>query len=74
MSAPFPEEFNRQVVSKIASFHFAPTELAKTNLINEKIPTETIYFITSEDEFLRGIIFFLSVIKTFPLKLYECGK
>ena len=43
MSAPFPEEFNRQVVSKIASFHFAPTELAKTNLINEKIPTETIY-------------------------------
>ncbi len=34
---PFPEEFNRSIASKVAYFHFAPTELSKTNLINEGI-------------------------------------
>ena len=33
--APFPEEFNRQVASKITRWHFAPTELSRTNLVNE---------------------------------------
>jgi UDP-N-acetylglucosamine 2-epimerase (non-hydrolysing) len=39
---PFPEEFNRQVVSKIAKWHFVPTMESYQNLIEEKIPTETI--------------------------------
>ena len=33
--SPFPEEFNRQAVSLISKYNFAPTELAKTNLIKE---------------------------------------
>ena len=33
--APFPEEFNRQVVSRITSFHFAPTDLNSSNLESE---------------------------------------
>lgn len=33
--SPYPEEFNRQAVSIIADFNFAPTEKAKQNLINE---------------------------------------
>lgn len=40
MSAPFPEEFNRQAIGIMASFHFAPTELAQANLLKEgKDPT-----------------------------------
>lgn len=35
--APFPEEFNRQVVSKISNIHLAPTNLAKDNLLAEGI-------------------------------------
>ena len=35
--APFPEEFNRQVISKIAQWHFAPTALSKQNLLAEGI-------------------------------------
>lgn len=35
--SPFPEEMNRCLVSKLASIHFAPTELNKQNLINEGI-------------------------------------
>lgn len=35
--APFPEEFNRQVVGRIAQLHFSPTELSRSNLIAERV-------------------------------------
>jgi len=35
--SPFPEEMNRALVAKIADYHFAPTERAKENLLNEGI-------------------------------------
>lgn len=41
--APFPEEFNRQVISKIARWNFAPTEGSKTNLLEEKTDAGLIY-------------------------------
>lgn len=34
---PFPEEFNRQAIARLADFNFAPTNKAKTNLLNEGI-------------------------------------
>jgi len=40
--SPWPEEMNRQLTGRLASLHFAPTKLAKTNLLNEGIPAETI--------------------------------
>ena len=40
--SPFPEEVNRQVTSKIADYHFAPTEQAKQNLLNENVPESSI--------------------------------
>lgn len=33
--SPYPEEFNRQAVGIIAKYNFAPTEVAKNNLIRE---------------------------------------
>lgn len=41
--SPYPEEFNRQAVSVIAKYNFAPTELAKQNLIQEGRHPENIY-------------------------------
>lgn len=35
--SPFPEEMNRVLTSKIASFHFCPTENSKQNLLLENI-------------------------------------
>jgi UDP-N-acetylglucosamine 2-epimerase (non-hydrolysing) len=35
--SPWPEEMNRQITGRIATYHFAPTELAKQNLRNENI-------------------------------------
>ena len=32
---PFPEEFNRQMVSKVTKWHFAPTGSSRTNLLRE---------------------------------------
>jgi UDP-N-acetylglucosamine 2-epimerase (non-hydrolysing) len=40
--APFPEEINRQLTSRIADYHFAPTKKAKENLIKEGISDENI--------------------------------
>lgn len=35
--APFPEEFNRQIVGKVANWHFSPTALSRQNLLNEGV-------------------------------------
>ncbi|MBF0371333.1 MAG: UDP-N-acetylglucosamine 2-epimerase (non-hydrolyzing) [Magnetococcales bacterium] len=40
---PFPEEANRQLVGRLARFHFAPTEAAVKNLLAEGIPRERIH-------------------------------
>jgi UDP-N-acetylglucosamine 2-epimerase (non-hydrolysing) len=41
--APYPEEVNRQLVSPLADFHFAPTHQAVDNLRAESIAPESIY-------------------------------
>ena len=40
---PFPEEINRRLTSVLADWHFAPTELARRNLLNEKISPQSIF-------------------------------
>lgn len=37
ISNPFPEEMNRQVISRISSIHLCPTEFNAKNLLNENI-------------------------------------
>ncbi|MGN1047937.1 MAG: non-hydrolyzing UDP-N-acetylglucosamine 2-epimerase [Eubacteriales bacterium] len=41
--SPYPEEFNRQAVSIISKYNFAPTEAAKENLLREGKKAETIF-------------------------------
>lgn len=41
--SPYPEEFNRQAVSIISAYNFAPTELSRQNLINEGKNPSSIY-------------------------------
>lgn len=43
LQAPFPEEFNRQIISKFANWHFAPTINSRNNLLSEGIKEEKIY-------------------------------
>ncbi|MCU0240350.1 MAG: UDP-N-acetylglucosamine 2-epimerase (non-hydrolyzing) [Pyrinomonadaceae bacterium] len=41
--SPFPEEMNRSLISKIASFHFAATEKNRRNLLKEGVNAEKIF-------------------------------
>lgn len=41
--SPYPEEFNRQAVSIISNFNFAPTEFSKQNLLKEGRNPASIY-------------------------------
>ncbi len=40
--APYPEEFNRQVTSKVTSWHFAPTTVSRDNLLTERVSPDSI--------------------------------
>ena len=42
LDSPFPEELNRQITSKMAQLHFAPTLLSKQNLLNEGVSDKSI--------------------------------
>ena len=41
--SPYPEEFNRQAVSILSQYNFAPTEMSKNNLLREGKEESTIY-------------------------------
>lgn len=41
--SPWPEEFNRQAVSVVSTYNFAPTKLAKKNLLDEQHKVESIW-------------------------------
>ena len=42
MLSPFPEEMNRQVTGRLASYHFAPTTKSQDNLLKENIAKKSI--------------------------------
>ena len=41
--SPYPEEFNRQAVGIVARYNFAPTQMARENLLREGKPDSKIY-------------------------------
>lgn len=41
--SPYPEEFNRQAVSIISQYNFAPTQMSKDNLLRAGYKEESIY-------------------------------
>ncbi len=43
MYDPYPEEMNRVLVSRLAALHFAPTALARENLLHEGVPESQVF-------------------------------
>jgi len=41
--SPWPEEMNRQITSRIVTFHFAPTLQSQNNLLKENVDKESIF-------------------------------
>lgn len=76
---PFPEEINRQLISRIADYHFAPTIRAKENLLKENINNKNILVVgnTIVDALMIGIRKLENKNKSnlsFNLKLLEKNK
>lgn len=61
LTQPFPEEGYRQMVARIARWHFAPTEGACRNLLAEAIPHERIHLTGNS-----GIDTLLRTVETLP--------
>ena len=59
--SPWPEEANRLLTTKIAKYHFAPTETNKTNLINERVRETKI--IVTENTVIDALFLILEKIK-----------
>lgn len=43
INSPFPEEFNRQAISIVSQYNFAPTSMSRDNLIREGKNSKNIY-------------------------------
>ncbi len=41
--SPFPEEFNRQLIARVAKANYAPTKLAKHNLLKEGVYSKSVF-------------------------------
>ena len=55
--SPFPEEINRSLVGRLADYHFAPTEKARKNLLEENVDGKKIFVVgnTVIDALLQGM-------------------
>lgn len=43
INSPYPEEFNRQAIGLVARWHFAPTDVARENLLREGKPKKCVF-------------------------------
>lgn len=64
MQAPWPEEMNRQVTDRICDYCYAPTELAKQNLLDEGIESAKI-FVTG-NTVIDALLLATDLLKTKP--------
>ena len=67
--APFPEEINRQMVTRVADLHFAPTRAAYANLIKEGISADDC-FVTG-NTVIDSLVWVVDYLKDKPQYLDE---
>ena len=70
--APFPEEINRSITARIADFHFAPTEQAKQNLLNENIAADGI--LVTGNTVIDALLYAVEKVKSIDNKQIEMLK
>lgn len=71
LKAPFPEEANRALVGRIASYHFAPTETSQRNLLAEGVPEEKVW--VTGNTVIDALMMVREKIRTFP-EQYWCER
>ncbi len=69
LQAPFPEEFNRQVASKVTRWHFAPTSVSRDNLLAERVDDAHIH--VTGNTVIDALMWVLERIENDPGRLAE---
>ena len=67
--APFPEEANRAMVSRIANVHFAPTEKSKQNLLAEGIAEEAI--VVTGNTVIDALLWVRDKVVSYPISDWQ---
>ncbi|GHT14445.1 UDP-N-acetyl glucosamine 2-epimerase [Bacteroidia bacterium] len=62
--SPWPEEMNRQLTDRLCDYCFAPTEMSKNNLLQEKIDESKIY--VTGNSVIDALLMAVDIIKTKP--------
>lgn len=70
--SPWPEEMNRQITGRIASYHFAPTKLSQENLLHENIKKENI--LVTGNTVIDALHWVVDRLKNSELLAYEQKK
>jgi UDP-N-acetylglucosamine 2-epimerase (non-hydrolysing) len=60
--SPWPEEMNRQLTDRLCEYCFAPTEISKKNLLQEKIDANKIY--VTGNTVIDALLMAIEIIKT----------
>ena len=59
---PFPEELNRRLITRVAKWHYAPTNTSKQNLLREGVPPE--FILVTQNTGLDSFLWTLDRAKT----------
>jgi len=70
--APFPEEINRKITSVVADYHFAPTERAKKNLLNEGYDEKRIH--VTGNTVIDALLWVVERVKNIPCPISDCSE
>ncbi|GHV69999.1 UDP-N-acetyl glucosamine 2-epimerase [Spirochaetia bacterium] len=63
MASPWPEEMNRQLTDRLCAYCFAPTEMSKDNLLQEKIAAN---IVVTGNTVIDALLMAVDIIKTKP--------
>ncbi|AMN46922.1 UDP-N-acetylglucosamine 2-epimerase [Steroidobacter denitrificans] len=69
LRAPFPEEVNRTLVSRIAELHFAPTDRSRRNLLAENIPQPQI--IVTGNTVIDALLWMRERVGAYPRSVWK---
>jgi UDP-N-acetylglucosamine 2-epimerase (non-hydrolysing) len=72
LQAPWPEEANRVLTTRLASLHFAPTEIARQNLLREGVVEDAIY--VTGNTVIDALFLGLEKIRREPPPIPELGE
>jgi len=69
MNAPFPEEANRALTGRLATYHFAPTDMARGNLLAENVPDSRIW--VTGNTVIDALLMVREKVSSYPATMCE---